>query len=383
MFELTKSRQGLQEQNNMLLAAANLHTKLVRDNSKVISLSPNQRKKLIKDGMSEQMKGLGYSTGFIRKHFVLFRAYELYEDFYFYFVDRFEQENASMGDVQLSMLTLANEYLEHEFKNKGYANIFDFLKRDDYSKKILNEYIPPNKSSKFKWEDVTEFLWWDGMPAVVLSDGSSKTAFSISSPDREWREVDLADVSTEATILSESSFQSQLEAFMALEQKPFQDNWMEQVEKSLDVTPEEWEEHLHKTKLEEERNDFQDNWMDGVDEALENLTQEEWERLQDETAAQEIQDAHKLSSEKSNSSGIYTRYALKKDIQKYTKEDENHLEDGSINWKYVSADAMIVYGDEMDIDTIYETLEEVAQDIDPKKINYIKQLKKEFIDRVK
>ena len=150
MFELTKSRQGLQEQNNMLLAAANLHTKLVRDNSKVISLSPNQRKKLIKDGMSEQMKGLGYSTGFIRKHFVLFRAYELYEDFYFYFVDRFEQENASMGDVQLSMLTLANEYLEHEFKNKGYANIFDFLKRDDYSNKILNEYIPPNKSSKFK-----------------------------------------------------------------------------------------------------------------------------------------------------------------------------------------------------------------------------------------
>ena len=51
MFELTKSRQGLQEQNNMLLAAANLHTKLVRDNSKVISLSPNQRKKLIKDGL--------------------------------------------------------------------------------------------------------------------------------------------------------------------------------------------------------------------------------------------------------------------------------------------------------------------------------------------
>ena len=126
----------------------------------------------------------------------------------------------------------------------------------------------------------------------------------------------------------------------------------------------------------ENHKDFQRDSMDEIDETLENLTQEEWERLLDETAAQEIQDAHKLYSEKSNNSGIYTRYALKKDIQKYTKEHENHLEDGSINWKYVSADAMIVYGDEMDTDTIYKTLEEVAQDIDPKKINYIKQLKK-------
>jgi len=83
---------------------------------------------------------------------------------------------------------------------------------------------------------------------------------------------------------------------------------------------------------------------------------------------------------------VYTRYALKKAIQGYIEETENQFEDGRINWKYVAADANIVYGDEIDLDTIYEVLEEVANDTEPKKVEYIKLLKKEtkeFIDNIK
>ena len=63
---------------------------------------------------------------------------------------------------------------------------------------------------------------------------------------------------------------------------------------------------------------------------------------------------------------IYTRYALKKAIQGYAREKENLFEDGRINWNYVSADACIVYGDEIDTDEIYEVLEEVADEIEGK-----------------
>jgi hypothetical protein len=198
MFELTKSHLGIQEQNAMLLAAARLHLELEKDTDRIINFSPSQRKRFIRDGMATQMKELGYSTGFVRKHLVLYRAYQLYEDFYFYFIDRFSQEDASMGSVQLSMLTLANKYLEHEFKIKGYANVFDFLKRDGYSKEILDEYIQPNKSNKFNWDDVTRFFDWDGRPAVVaFPPDESVSGWVVRSGDNagSWTEADPALIS--------------------------------------------------------------------------------------------------------------------------------------------------------------------------------------------
>ena len=63
---------------------------------------------------------------------------------------------------------------------------------------------------------------------------------------------------------------------------------------------------------------------------------------------------------------IYTRHALKKAIQGYAREKENLFEDGSINWNYVSADACIVYGDDISADEFDEVLEEVANEIEEK-----------------
>jgi len=70
--------------------------------------------------------------------------------------------------------------------------------------------------SLFNWDKVTDFVWWDGMPAVLICEEGSSKAFSISDPKHDWREVNFVDVFSEAKILSKSSFHSRLEAFKAL-----------------------------------------------------------------------------------------------------------------------------------------------------------------------
>jgi hypothetical protein len=116
-----------------------------------------------------------------------------------------------MGSVQLSMLTLANEYLEHEFKIKGYANVFDFLKRDGYSKEILDEYIQPNKSNKFNWNDITRFFDWEGRPAVLVRpDNDSLAGFFIraSAEPGTWEAASPAEIVNSGRELSKAEFQN-------------------------------------------------------------------------------------------------------------------------------------------------------------------------------
>lgn len=69
----------------------------------------------------------------------------------------------------------------------------------------------------FDWDNVSEYCWWDGMPAVLVREGEVVSAFSIAEPGEDWREVNAVEVFHEARRLSQSSFQSRLEAFMALE----------------------------------------------------------------------------------------------------------------------------------------------------------------------
>ena len=96
-----------------------------------------------------------------------------------------------------------------------------------------------------------------------------------------------------------------------------------------------------------------------------------------EDIVSDIAGEEKASKEVENEEqGVYTRWALKRAIKGYAAEVENKLDNGKINWDYVAADASIVYGDEIDTNVIYEVLEEVALDIEPDRVNYIKLLKK-------
>jgi hypothetical protein len=162
LFGLTRSQQGLKQQKDMLFSAARLHSKLQdqKTTNQVLNLSASKKKKFLRDGMVTQMYELGYKTTFSQKYFTLYRTYVLYEDMYYYFVDKFSREDASMGEIILTITRLADKYLEHEFDKKGYANIFDFLKEkhhieDMLRDHLLNDYLTDNsenpKDSRPNW----------------------------------------------------------------------------------------------------------------------------------------------------------------------------------------------------------------------------------------
>jgi len=269
MFELTRSYLGIQEQNNMLLAAANLHSNLEKDPSKIIGLSSSQRKSFIRNGMVSQIKELGRTTSFVKKHMVLYRMYQLYEDFYFYFVDRFKQylNDVSMGEVHLSMLVLADKYLEHELNDKGYANIFNFLERDKYSNDLLDDYslgmsIENNKKEQvtestkysFDFNDVSDFFNWEGRPAVTVepSDGLLEGWFIRTSSDPgEWEMISPLEIRDSGRVLSSEDFYEVFADYLNTNtsssegRKYSRPSWMDKASQALDVTQEEWQEIIN------------------------------------------------------------------------------------------------------------------------------------------
>jgi len=130
----------------------------------------------------------------------------------------------------------------------------------------------------------------------------------------------------------------------------------------------------------------QDNWMDGVDEALESLTQEEWEQLQDETAAQEIREAHKLSEPKikqidrdfdwHNAFGFCELDDIPA-LRFTTKNDSNdkaltpyklhgrilHESNNKITWKNVDPTIVQIKGKAMSEDAFYEFADDYIDNI--------------------
>ncbi|EEZ80426.1 MAG: hypothetical protein Sup05_0864 [uncultured Candidatus Thioglobus sp.] len=219
LFGLTRSHQGLKQQKDMLFAAAMLHAKLQSQKSanQILNLSLSKKRKFLRDGMITQMYELGYRATFLQKHFTLYRTYQLYEDMYFYFVDKFSEEDTSMGDIQLTIIGLAKKYLEHEFDKKGYANIFNFLKEKYRIEDMLRNHVSSNSNkqdevikdleSDFNFNNAIRFFSLDGRPAAITR--SEEAAEGWFSPNRGGGFIPLAlgDILKNGKVISKEDFQ--------------------------------------------------------------------------------------------------------------------------------------------------------------------------------
>jgi len=147
---LESKDKRVHEQFAMLIVAMTTQNIM---NTNLVNFNINDHKnieKFIKSSMKRQMKLMGYHNGLFSflNTSLYFYVFQLYEEFYKNYLVEFKVEkNASIIDIQDTILQLASYYINEQFKTHKIADICSFLKVEDMDifKKAVEQILGGTK----------------------------------------------------------------------------------------------------------------------------------------------------------------------------------------------------------------------------------------------